>query len=130
VALAIGLATSGFAYLASNGVDPSNAGMGHATISGYDISNVTYSTGTTDDHHTVASVQFTLAAHGGPGLQPSHVWAQIQHASTTSELGSSDPSKGCKLIGAWSGGSGTYSCQANDTIPIHDADQLTVIAYQ
>jgi len=131
-AAAIGLATTGFAYLAGNTVDASNAGLGTGTITGYTVTNITYTTNTmatqagSDWHHYISGVTFTLTSTAGTGTAPSNVWAEVQHGSTTSQFG--------KCTGSWTtsgaGGSGSYSCQANDTIPLHDADQLSVLAYQ
>src|ERR1700722_18057948 len=39
---ALATAGGGFAFMASNTVDASNAGVGSGTISGYDVTNVSY----------------------------------------------------------------------------------------
>jgi len=130
--VAIALAGTSFAYLAGNTVNPSNAGMGEGTITGYAITNIRYNTNTmatqagSDWHHYVSGVTFTLTSTAGTGSAPSNVLAEVHHGGTTSQFG--------KCSGAWvasgAGGAGSYSCQANDPIPVHDADLLTVIAYQ
>jgi hypothetical protein len=73
------LATSGFAFMASNTVAASNAGQGEQAISGYDVSNVHYTYVDTDgdpDTDYIKSVTFTLDHHA------SRASAQINNDQT------------------------------------------------
>ena len=52
------LATAAYGFAASNTVDPSKAGDGSAAVSGYNVTNITYTVAT--DPTILATVQFQL----------------------------------------------------------------------
>jgi hypothetical protein len=97
VALPIGaavvLGSSGFAFMAVNGVPGTHAGSGEADISGYNVSNVHYAYVDNDanpEGSYIKSVTFTLdhaasqvSAHikAGPGAQP---WIPYDTCANTS----------------------------------------------
>lgn len=137
--LAVVLAGSGFAYLTGNTVAPSNAGMGSAAISGYDVSDIAYYTNATsnsDSHHYLSTVLFKLTSLGGTGARPAHVFAEFGHGGASTPLSECTPYP----PGSWNyptgqstSGWGYFQCQmgaAPAAVSVHDADKLTVIAYQ
>ena len=71
------LATAGFAYLASNTVAPSSAGIGPASISGYNVTGIHYTNEFGLSGSTTASylngLSFTLAAQNPETLPPTSV---------------------------------------------------------
>lgn len=137
--LAVVLAGSGFAYLASNTVEASNAGMGSAAISGYQVNDITYftnATGDSDSHHYLSSVLFKLTSLGGTGVKPAHVFAEFGHGGASTQLSECTaypPGSWNYPTGQSTSGWGYFQCQvgaAPVAVSVHDADQLTVIAYQ
>lgn len=130
------LVSTGFAYLDSNSVLPSNAGLGSGKISGYEVTQIHYvsnypaGVGEAHPHHDVSGVNFVLTSIGGTGTQPAHVYAKVHHGATTSQfqecVGSTWNPPATGSTSGWA----YYTCNANDTVPLHDADLLTVIAYQ
>ncbi len=58
VVLALILSVTTYAFAAANTVDPSNAGDGSATISGYTVTDVTYTLGS--DPSTITGVSFKV----------------------------------------------------------------------
>lgn len=58
VVLALILSVTTYAFAAANTVDPSNAGDGSAAISGYTVTNVTYTLGS--DPSTITGVSFKV----------------------------------------------------------------------
>lgn len=136
VVAAAALATSGFAYMASNTVDASNAGQGSADISGYTVTGIHYVSDST--HKSLNEVDFTLTAdaptaNGGTTAykKPTEVFAEVHSGSpgTTYQYT-------CHNTGtAWASDTGGYSClfssnTSGATLPIKDVTKLRVIAHQ
>jgi hypothetical protein len=106
--LAVVVAAGAYAFTASNTVPATNAGSGSGTISGYDVTNVSYALNGTDPT-TVDSVSFTLDKSAGT------VKAQVQTG------------------GSWydcsNGGSGNdWTCSMSPAADLQSADKLTVVA--
>lgn len=133
VVAAAALATSGFAYMASNTVDASNAGQGSADISGYDVTNVHYTTATGGTHHKINGVDFVLTAQAPTNgtvdyKTPTEVFVELP---TTSSGVTSPNQYSCSLSGTWSNNSGSYSCDMSAAkLAIADVSKLRVIAHQ
>jgi hypothetical protein len=63
--LALIFAVGVYAFAALNNVDPSNAGDGFNSISGFDISNITYDTYADNDPSDIDQVSFDLTPDPG-----------------------------------------------------------------
>jgi hypothetical protein len=63
IGAAVVLGTSGFAYMASNGVAQSFAGEGNGDIAGYNVSNVQYKTDPDENYITRVSFDLDHAAN-------------------------------------------------------------------
>jgi len=98
------LAGSTYAFAASNTVPPSNAGDGEGVISGYTVSNITYSTSGGD----LTGVTFTLSAP-----------ASVVQASVVN---------GVAPVGC-SGPGPTWTCTFSG-VTVLEADLLRVVAVQ
>ena len=79
LALLVGGLSIGFAAAASNTVDPSSAGDGFAEISGYDVTDISYTLNATNPQN-IDSVSFTL---GGGAGDPSTVKIQLVEDGST-----------------------------------------------
>lgn len=70
IALTLALGGSAYAFMASNTVSESSAGVGSGTISGYTVSNIQYTlSGTNNNPDQITNVIFTLTpadANGAP----------------------------------------------------------------
>ena len=75
IAAALIVAVAAYGFAASNTVAVSNAGDGNSTISGYNVSNVTYVLNSTDPS-TIDSVSMAVAAQNG-GTAPTTVKVQL-----------------------------------------------------
>jgi len=107
---AICVAAGAYAFTASNTVPGSSAGAGSGAISGYTVSNIAYTLGSTPTD--LASVAFTLDKTAGT------VKAQVQ--------------TGGSWYSCTNGGSGNnWSCDTTSPqATVQPADQLTVVATQ
>jgi len=114
VAVAAALATSGFAYMATNTVDPSNAGLGSQTISGYDVHNIKYTSDNAATNPKITAVSFTLTNEGAGKTAPSAAYAELNGVQSTA----------CTVS------SGTWSCAWSAGQDLTGATSLTVLAYQ
>jgi hypothetical protein len=66
VALALALGGSAYAFMASNTVSNSSAGVGSGTISGYQVSNISYQlSGANNTPSQITQVSFTLTPSDG-----------------------------------------------------------------
>jgi hypothetical protein len=132
VAAVIG--TTGFAFMANNAVDASSAGQGQATVSGYTVSGITYSTeqgwGKPAPTYSVSTVKFILtsAATSSPANgKPANVNAAL--------LGTSANTSDCTIVN-WtidSNGHGTSPvvCDFHAVQPdVQDVTGLNVEANQ
>lgn len=123
VVAAAALATSGFAYMDNNAVDPSNAGQGSAAISGYSVTNIHY----TETSDNLATVSFTLTATNPPNTPHTPtVYAEVGYGGTPA--GSEQDT--CTMTSASWTGTGTFSCTSASHPSLHDINNLSVIAYQ
>jgi hypothetical protein len=107
---AICVAAGAYAFTASNTVPGSSAGAGSGAISGYTVSSIAYTLGSTPTN--LASVAFTLDKAAGT------VKAQVQ--------------TGGSWYSCTNGGSGNnWSCDTTSPqATVQPADQLTVVATQ
>jgi hypothetical protein len=103
--LASVLGTSAYAFTASNTVPPSKGGDGTGAVSGYTVSNISFSI--PDDPTDPTTVTFDLDAA----------------ASTVKASGSDD---GTGLVSCTSTGGFGWSCDLNETL--FDAENLRVAA--
>ncbi len=99
---------SGFAYTASNTVPETKAGNGAGTISGYAVSNVSYTLSTTDPSK-IDKVGFVLDAAAGS------VQAKVDSTATT-YTSCTNPS------------GNTWDCDFATDVNVADADELRVVA--
>jgi hypothetical protein len=76
IGAAVVLGTSGFAFMASNGVSQSYAGEGNGDIAGYNVSNVQYKTDPDENYITQVSFDLNHAAN------PDNVKATINQTGT------------------------------------------------
>jgi hypothetical protein len=116
IAILIGmlLLSSGvYAFAAANVVPESGAGQGAGDISGYTVSNVTYTLDSTDPQELDA-VDFDLAATAGAGT-PTSVQVQMD-------------SSGGTWYSCTAGTPPAYSCTVTDTLLVADMDSLNVVA--
>lgn len=143
VVAAAALATSGFAYMAGNDVNPSNAGMGNADISGYSVTNIAYKTDapqTGTQHHNVTEVDFTLSTKSpSTGTAPTEVFAEVTtgtgSAAAVHQYKCSTSTSGWSTNAAGTSGSGTYTCDMTAAgspgqLAIDTVTNLAVIAHQ
>jgi len=114
VAFAAALATSGFAYMANNTVDPSNAGLGSQTISGYDVHNIKYTSDNAAVDPKVTQVTFTLSHTTGADA-----------SSAYAEIGGVQSSACTVSTGTW-----TCTWASANQQKVAAASSLTVLAYQ
>ena len=82
VAFAGLMGVGSYAFTASNSVEASNAGQGSQTISGYDVSGITYGLDTSTGTANVSSVSFNLANQGTGTAAPSNVKARLTGTGT------------------------------------------------
>lgn len=69
VALTLALGGSAYAFMASNTVSESSAGVGSGTITGYTVSNIQYTlSGTANNPSLITNVSFTLSPADAGGL--------------------------------------------------------------
>jgi len=104
-----------YGFAASNTVPTSAAGDGQATISGYDITNVTYNLDNADPGK-ISSVEFDIAAQDTNASPPSEVKIKLVAASTT-----------------WfpcTDTAGHVSCTVGGSVTVLAADQLRIVAVQ
>lgn len=116
------LATAGFAYMAANTVPASSLGEGSGPVTGYTVSNITYTTTfqgpAQGPPYFLATVSFTLSGAnmpvqvnaavdpggpGGPPPPPPGPWVNLACHSTSS----------------WSNGSGSFTCTVPSGPPGH-----------
>ena len=109
------LSASAYAFAAANTVPESGAGDGFDTISGYDITNVTYDTETDSDPSTIDTVSFTVAPSAGASAA-TEVFVTLENGSTTWYP--------CTLA------AGTWTCAIGGAVDTLDADELRVVAAQ
>jgi hypothetical protein len=107
------LASGVYAFAAANVVPESGAGQGAGDISGYTVTNVTYTLDSTDPQELDA-VDFDLAATAGAGT-PSSVEVQMD-------------STGGTWYSCTAGTPPAYSCTVTDTLLVADMDSLNVVA--
>ncbi|MCL6564684.1 MAG: hypothetical protein K6U87_16945 [Firmicutes bacterium] len=91
VALTVALGGSAYAFMASNTVDESSAGVGSGTITGYTVSNVQYTlSGTANNPSQITNVSFTLspADSGGSAADSVAVWFDGNTANVASTANS------------------------------------------
>jgi hypothetical protein len=114
LALALIFAVSARGFAASNTVPGSAAGDGSATISGYTITDVTYTLNSTNPQN-LDNVRFTVTAPAGTSA-PSTVRAQLVSGGSWSTCGN--------------GGSGTtWTCTLTN-VSAAAANNLTIVAAQ
>jgi hypothetical protein len=104
------LAAGTYAFTASNTVPATRAGDGSGTISGYTISNVEYTTQTSDPS-ILNTYSFTLDAA-----------ARVVHAKTVSGVTTYDT--------CTAGAGNSWTCTAASGTTVLSMDSLRVIAYQ
>ncbi len=120
---AVGLATTGFAFMAANTVPATNAGTGETPISGYTVSGVSYKLkAVPGDPEDVLNVSFKLAAVNKPSPAPA--------PNVAVQLWQNGPSYSCSSTN-WSttAGSGTFTC-ATAGVEVKQLTELTVVAAQ
>lgn len=104
------LSASVYAFAAANTVPDTEAGAGTGTISGYTVSNVTYTLDSTDPQQ-LDSVAFDISGNADPST------VKVQLISNT---------------GTWYdctvGVAPNWSCTITDTLLVSDMDQLNVVA--
>ena len=97
---ALAIAAGGFAFMASNTVGQSNAGEGSASVSGYNVYNITYSGITTTGGGQAGTMQFDENAPVSNGLTGDGVvttvsfqvspdnalWSEVQLYNTSRQL--------------------------------------------
>lgn len=111
--LAFVVATSSFAFAASNTVGASSAGIGDGTVSGYTVSNVQWTLGTSDPS-TLQSVRFNLNAAA------TDVRARVRQGAT----GLGTPS----WVACTGTGTGPFTCTFSAGVSTLAADTLEVAA--
>lgn len=104
-------ATGAYAFTASNTVDPSSAGYGDETISGFDVTDVRYGVDDTVSPPEINEVTFLLIPQIDPGGT-----VQVQLDGSSWHSCSTDP------------GSGYQVCPVSG-VTVEDADNLEVLAY-
>jgi len=111
VALALILSVTTYAFAATNTVPATNAGDGSETISGYTVTDVTYTLDGTDPS-TITAVAFTITPDAG-GANAESVSVRLETAGTWAT---------CSVTGT------AATCTVN--VPALDADNLQVVAAQ
>lgn len=124
---AVGLATTGFAFMAANTVPATNAGTAESAISGYTVSKVHYSLTTTGDPEDVTAVGFHLQADNPPtGGAPA--------PTVAIELKNDAGRYSCMQTptNSWnsSTGSGDFTCSLSPALDVKNLVELTVVAAQ
>ncbi len=109
------LATAGFGFAASNSVPESRAGDGEGVISGFTITNISYSVNTTDPS-MLSEVSFTV---NGGTVVPGDVWVTLVDGSTTWD--DCTASSGATMPA-------NFTCAVN--VAVLAADELRVVAAQ
>ena len=111
VILVVGLVAAGtYAFTATNTVDASNAGDGNAAISGYDVTNVTYTQNPLDPT-LLSTYSFTLSA-AATSVDAKVVAAQATYDTCVEGL------------------LNTWTCTAPLGTTVESLDNLRVIAVQ
>jgi hypothetical protein len=112
--LAFIVATSSFAFAASNTVGASSAGIGTGTIGGYTATNIKWTLNATDPS-AVASVRFDLSAAA------TDVRARVRQGATP--LGTAPGWSTCTVVTA-----NTFNCVFPGTVSTLSADTLEIAA--
>lgn len=143
---AAAIAGGGFAFMASNNVFASSAGDGAGPVTGYNVSNQTYTTyvalstpsNTTTAVTYIKSVTFTLTsqaktsnADGPPKIQNMNVYPLNYNTGT--QWG--HQTGYCSITTPWAlhvtgSGYGTFTCTFNPKPPVHTVHRLDVEATQ
>jgi hypothetical protein len=150
------MATAGFAYMASSNVGASSAGEGQGAVSGYTVSNITYSV--PDGTAGVGIDYYGGSTAGCPGVCDAPPFAAIEGVSflltaqSTNAPANTAPSTvvayptnsgglaqwghdTCTPVSVWSVtapgvGSGTYTCSFAPGVPVAALSFLDVEANQ
>ena len=141
---AAAVASGGFAFMASNNVLVSSAGEGTNTVSGYQVSQQTYTIdqnkmGGNAENAAVYGVTFTLtslATTTNANGKPKQVWAYLEHGTGSVYVGHNygNTGVGCTLVGTWTkpanaAGHGQYHCRLT-TSPVVTMGKLDIEASQ
>lgn len=148
---AAAIAAGGFAFMASNTVASSSAGEGQGTVSGYHVTNISYTVtthyyggttagGTADlgvSNAAYYGVTFTLtstATTANANGQPKFVMAYAEKSNGGGHA-TFGHAGGCTATSAWTTnasnqGTGTYSCTFAPVIPAAKLGKLNVEANQ
>jgi hypothetical protein len=127
------LATSGFAFMASNTVAQSSAGQGQATVSGYTVSGINYSTeqgwGKPSPIYSVSTAKFVITSNATSA--PANGVPAGVHASL---LGTSAATSDCTIVNWTVNGSGQGTspvvCDFSSPPNVADVTGLDVEANQ
>jgi hypothetical protein len=112
------LAAGASAFTASNTLPATNAGDGSSPISGYTVSNVTYTLDSTSTKIDI--INFHLANMGSGTTQPSTVKASVDNGTTWVDCTTSN----------FASGAGDYACDyaAGNEPTLASASTLRVVA--
>jgi hypothetical protein len=143
---AAAIAAGGFAFMASNTVGTSSAGEGAGAVTGYAVSNISYTVDntyyTTGHNAAYTAVTFkltSLSATGSADGPPKDVNVYPEHSTGMRTWGhqtgnctlSTPPGWVIALFGPHAGtGSGTYTCNFNPAVPAATLGKLDVEANQ
>lgn len=127
--LAVGVASTGFAFMAANTVPATNAGTAETNISGYTASNVHYTLDVANDPEDVLNVKFHLAADNPPqGGAPAPATVMIELKKDAGTFSCTNDSNN------WANSQGDYTCDLPvtppDSIDVGALVELAVIAAQ
>jgi hypothetical protein len=105
-----------YGFAATNDVPPSAAGDGYDTISGYNVTAVTYNLNT-GDPTLIDSVTFNLAKQDANAENPTHVKAKLVNPGNAW-------SDDCSPAGT------VWTCDFDPDISVVSANELRVVAVQ
>ncbi|MBX5466869.1 MAG: hypothetical protein K6U14_05165 [Firmicutes bacterium] len=125
VALAVALGGSAYAFMASNSVQESSAGVGSGTISGYNVSNITYTLSSANGNpDQITNVQFTLTPADSNGLpaQSVAVWFDNNTANVASSA-----NQDCTIQSGSNSNSVTVNCNVTALNQMAGANSSTAL---